>query len=123
MEQIEEIKMLLADVINTETLGADVGTWLSMILIFSFFLFLRGIISRVILRRVFNLFFKKKGKVDKDDLFSALEKPLSFLIVSLGLFAATSLLEPSCSQKISNILNSFEKSLIAIAVFWLFYNN
>ena len=119
MEKIEEFWKIIVDVWGTKALGSDVGTWVSVILIFAFFLMLRGIFARLILKKL--LFFTSKTKTTIDDeIFKTLEKPLSFLPVVIGLFIATSYL--GLEGRIAELVYNFEKSLIAIVLFWSIFN-
>lgn len=93
MEQLQKFKTLFSDVWNTEALGADVGTWIIVVLIFLFFVMLRGVFTRFLFTRLGKLTAKTKTDLD-DHVFKAVEKPVSLLPVVIGLFIATSYLDP-----------------------------
>jgi MscS family membrane protein len=119
MEQLQKFKTLFSDVWNTEALGADVGTWIIVVLIFLFFVMLRGVFTRFLFTRLGKLTAKTKTDLD-DHVFKAVEKPVSLLPVVIGLFIATSYLDPE--GKLAGITYNLEKSLITIVLFWSLHN-
>lgn len=119
MEQLQKFKTLFSDVWNTEALGTDVGTWIIVVLIFLFFVMLRGVFTRFLFSKLGRLTAKTKNDLD-DKIFQAIEKPVSLLPVAIGLFIATSYLDPA--GKLAGIVYNFEKSLISLVLFWSLYN-
>jgi len=119
MARMEEIQKAVLDVWNTNALGVDVGTWMSVFLIFTFFLVLRGVFAKLILAKIAFLISRTSNKVD-DEVFKTLERPLSFLPVAVGLFLATNFLEPT--GRLSMVIYDSEKSLIAVILFWSLFN-
>lgn len=119
MQELSKFKDLITDVWQTPALGSDVGTWVTVVLIFLFFVFLRGVFARVLISKLNLLTSKTKSRLD-DEIFQAVEKPISLLPVVIGLFIATSYLD--LEGRLSSIIYSIEKSLIAIVLFWSLHN-
>lgn len=119
MEQLQKFNTLFSDVWNTQALGSDVGTWIIVVLIFLFFVMLRGVFTRFLFSKLGKLTARTKTDID-DRIFKAVEKPVSLLPVVVGLFIATSYLDPA--GKLAGIVYNFEKSLIALVLFWSLYN-
>ncbi len=119
MEKIEKFSKIIIDVWNTKALGSDVGTWISVIVIFVVFLALRGVFARFLLKKISVLTAKTKTTID-DEIFKTLEKPLSFLPIVIGLFISTSYL--GLEGRLASLVYDFEKSLIAIVLFWSLFN-
>jgi len=119
MEEFEKFKTLLMDVWNIEALGSTVGTWVTVLLIFLFFLLFRGVFARLIISKLSFLTSKTSTTLD-DAVFKAIEKPISLLPVVIGLFLATSYLD--LEGRLSTIIYDIEKSLIAIVLFWSLHN-
>ena len=119
MEEFEKFKTLLIDVWNIEALGSTAGTWVTVLLIFLFFLLFRGVFARLIISKLSFLTAKTTTTLD-DEVFKAIEKPISLLPVVVGLFLATSYLD--LEGRLSTIIYDIEKSLIAIVLFWSLHN-
>ncbi len=119
MDKIQNFKKMFLDVWHTDALGADVGTWIGVVLIFMFFLALRGVFTKLLLTKIQFLTSKTLSTID-DDIFRTLEKPMSFLPIVIGLFLATTYLEPE--GMLSTVIYDIEKSLIAIVLFWSLFN-
>ena len=119
MNTIRDYFDLVKSVWNTEVLGSDVGTWITALFIILFFVFIRGIFTAKVLKTLSNLASKTKTSLD-DHIFDALEKPLSLVPISIGLFIATLFLEPE--GRLAEIVYDLERSLIALVIFWTAYN-
>jgi len=119
MEQLQNFKQLFFDVWNAEALGADVGTWVTVVLIFLFFVMLRGLFTRYVFAKISA--WTENTKTDLDNkIFKAVEKPVSLIPIVIGLFIATMYLDPE--GNLAKLIYNVELSLIAIVLFWSLYN-
>lgn len=114
-----KVLQTIVDVWNTPVLGSDVGTLVTTLGIVLVFVLLRNVFTTVVINRLHKLTAKTKNNID-DELFAALEKPLSLVPVLIGLFIATAYLGPT--GKLATLLYNLEKSLIAITMFWALHN-
>lgn len=109
---------LVVDVWTTSNFGIGMGKMLVAFLIFLSFAVLRGLFSRFVLQRVSRWTETTQTQMD-DMLVDALERPLKFFFLVVGLFFAIEYLQlTGLSELVSNkILRSF----VAVGLFWFFY--
>jgi len=109
---------LVQDVWTNGLYGVDVGQIVIATGIFLIFLVFRNLFTRLVLNRVSKWAAKTKNTLD-DSVIEAVEAPVRFVPVVLGLFFATAYLEldPESSAVASNL----NKSLIAFVIFWSLY--
>jgi len=118
-DELERFLALFHEVWSYGVAGINIGEIITALLIFSFFMLLRGFITSMILNRFAKLASKTKTNLD-DTLVAAVRTPLQLLPVVLGIFLATSVLtlEGDTADFVANI----DRSLIAIAIFWALFN-
>ncbi len=103
------------DIWNQGFLGINIGQIVISILIFGFFILLRGIFSKYVLARLHLLTGKTKTELD-DNIVDALIPPIKFLPIILGFyFAAT---YASLDAAMGDIFYQLLRSLIAFTIFW-----
>lgn len=109
---------LVVDVWTTSNFGIGMGKMLVAFLIFLSFAVLRGLFSRFVLQRIARWTETTQTQMD-DMLVDALERPLKFFFLVVGLFFAIEYLQlTGLSELVSNkILRSF----VAVGLFWFFY--
>lgn len=99
--------------------GLDIGHALLAIVIFAFFLMLRGAITSLILNRVAALAARTSTQLD-DMIVGAIRAPVSFLPIVLGLFLATSALP--LGADLQDFVNAVNRSMVAFLLFWLLHS-
>jgi MscS family membrane protein len=108
----------VAIVWKSGVLGVSLGDVLTALAIFLAFVFLRRIFFRFVTSVLRGL--TKRTKTDIDDLLlEAIERPLEFGFVVLGLFLAGEVVP--FSEGVSDFLEKVIRSLIAFTFFWAFY--
>jgi MscS family membrane protein len=108
----------VAIVWKSGVLGVSLGDVLTALAIFLAFVFLRRVFFRFVTSVLRGL--TKRTKTDIDDLLlEAIERPLEFGFVVLGLFLAGEVVP--FSEGVSDFLEKVIRSLIAFTFFWAFY--
>ncbi|MBT4687341.1 MAG: mechanosensitive ion channel family protein [Rhodospirillaceae bacterium] len=103
---------------KTAVFGIGVGELLSAIGIFLLFLLLRGVFTRMVLGTLGGITRRTKNEFD-DELIAALDQPLRFVFVIIGLYAATQVV--SFPERVDEFLGHLVRSFIAFAIFWTLY--
>lgn len=87
METMEGFWQKVVEVWTTGLFGVGVGEVLSAVAVFFVFLFARRLFSRFIIRAIRT--FTKRTATDIDDkILAAVEEPLRFVFVVVGIYAA-----------------------------------
>ena len=118
MDVLENFKNLFFDVWNKGISGVNISEIAVALLIFLFFLFLRGIFSKFVIRRLENYVSKTTNNFDNSLVFS-MEGPAKFFPVVLGFFVSTSYL--TIESQAAEFLETVNRSLITILIFWTFH--
>jgi len=118
MEVLENFKNLFFDVWNKGISGVNISEIVIALLIFLFFLFLRGIFSKFVIRRLENYVSKTTNNFDNSLVFS-MEGPAKFFPIVLGFFVSTSYL--TIESQAAEFLETVNRSLITILIFWTFH--
>ena len=118
MEVFKNFFQLFNEVWSTGIWGTNFGNIFFSIAIFFIFILIRSFFSKIILKKV-KLFVNKSNNKFDNTLVDALKGPANFFPVVLGFFIATNLIETD--GKFYDFLNSLNKSLITILIFWLFH--
>ena len=118
MEVLENFKDLFFDVWNKGISGVNISEIVIALLIFLFFLFLRGIFSKFVIKRLENYVSKTTNNFDNSLVFS-MEGPAKFLPIVLGFFVSTSYL--TIESQAANFIETINRSLITILIFWTFH--
>ncbi|MBT3536860.1 MAG: mechanosensitive ion channel family protein [Rhodospirillaceae bacterium] len=103
---------------QTAVLGVGVGQVLLALAVFIVFLILRRIFTRIVLAILGNITRRTVTQFD-DELIAALEQPLRFVFIIVGIYAATQVV--SFPEQIDVLLTRVVRSLIAFAIFWTLY--
>ena len=98
--------------------GVDIFQILIGIGIFFIFLIFRGIISKVIIKRLEAISKRTTNKLD-DTFVSAMEGPARFLPIVLGFFIASYYM--SFSEDARAVVDTINRTLITILIFWLIH--
>ena len=115
MEVLENFKDLFIDVWKEGISGVNISEIIIALIIFIFFLFLRGVFSKFVIKRLEKYVLKTTNKFD-NSLVSSMEGPAKFFPIVLGFFVSTSYL--SVEHGGIDLIN---RSLITILIFWTFH--
>ena len=115
MEVLENFKDLFIDVWKEGISGVNISEIIIALIIFIFFLFLRGVFSKFVIKRLEKYVLKTTNKFD-NSLVSSMEGPAKFFPIVLGFFVSTSYL--SVEHGGIELIN---RSLITILIFWTFH--
>jgi len=118
MEIFENFSALFLDVWKKGILGIDIFQILIGLGIFLIFLLFRGLISKVIIRRLENIVKRTTNKLD-DTFVEAMKGPARFLPIVIGFFIASYYLE--FSPQSQTFIDNVNKTLITILIFWLLH--
>jgi len=109
---------LVRDVWQYGVYGIDIGKITLALLVFFFFLLIRGFFSALIINRLKALAEKTKNTFD-DRIVDALENPLRFIPIVIGFFLATEILALEESSQLGAY--NLNRSLITFNIFWALY--
>ena len=115
MTKLEEFWTIVQEVWQNGAYGVDVGRIAGALGILLVFIALRRLFTRVVISRLRGYVSKTETQAD-DRALDALEKPVSFLSVVLGIFLATEYVEPDGA--FADIANNLVRSLVAFTLFW-----
>ena len=118
MEVFENFKDLFFDVWDKGVSGVNISEIVIALLIFLFFLFLRGIFSKFVIKRLENYVSKTTNNFDNSLVFS-MEGPAKFFPIVLGFFVSTSYL--TIESQAADFIETINRSLITILIFWTFH--
>ncbi len=115
MNVLENFRELFVDVWKKGISGINISEIIIALVIFVFFLFLRGVFSKFVIKRLEKYVSKTTNKFDNSLVFS-MEGPAKFFPIVLGFFVSTSYL--SVEHSAIELIN---RSLITILIFWTFH--
>ncbi len=115
MNVLENFKNLFLDVWREGVSGINISEILIALTIFIFFLFLRGVFSKFVVKRLEKYVSKTTNKFDNSLVYS-MEGPAKFFPIVLGFFISTSYLSTE-----HNAIELINRSLITILIFWTFH--
>ena len=118
MEIFNNFKELFLSVWNKGILGVDIFQILIGIAIFLVFLIFRGIISRIIIKRLESIAKKTTNKLD-DTFVQAMEGPARFLPIVIGFFIASYYMSFSEDSRV--VVDTINRTLITILIFWIMH--
>jgi len=115
MNVLENFKNLFLDVWQEGVSGINISEIIIALTIFIFFLFLRGVFSKFVVKRLEKYVSKTTNKFD-NSLVSSMEGPAKFFPIVLGFFVSTSYLTGE-----HGAIELINRSLITILIFWTFH--
>ena len=115
MNVLENFKNLFLDVWKEGVSGVNISEIIIALAIFIFFLFLRGVFSKFVVKRLEKYVSKTTNKFDNSLVFS-MEGPAKFFPIVLGFFVSTSYLSGE-----HGAIELINRSLITILIFWTFH--
>ena len=118
MELLDNFKSLFLSVWEQGILGVDIFQIIIGIGIFLIFLIFRGIMSKVVIKRLKSIAKKTTNKLD-DTFVHAMEGPAKFLPIVVGFFIASYYM--SFSEDGRAIVDTINRTLITILIFWIIH--
>ncbi len=118
MEIFNNFKDLFLSVWNRGILGIDIFEILIGLGIFFIFLIFRGLISKLIIKKLEIISQKTTNKLD-DTFVKAMEGPARFLPIVLGFFIASYYM--SFSDDTRSFVENINRTLITILLFWIIH--
>ncbi len=118
MDLIKNFINLFIEVWNEGILGIDIFQILIGLGIFLIFLLFRGLIGKIIIRRLEKIAKKTSNKLD-DTFVEAMKGPAQFFPIVIGFFIASNYLEFSSESQ--QFVDNLNRSLITILIFWLLH--
>ena len=108
----------VAEIWETHVVGLQVGAVAGAVLVFAACLLLRGVFTRVVVRRLALWAERTESRLD-DEAIAALEPPLRFVPLVVGLFLAKAVLP--FAGLAERIADDLLRSLAAFVLFWALY--
>ena len=118
MEALINFKKLFLSVWEKGILGVDIGQILIGLGIFLIFLIFRGLISKLIIKKLEVISKKTSNKLD-DTFVNAMVGPARFLPIVLGFFFASYYM--TFSEDTRSFVDNINRTLITILLFWIIH--
>ena len=118
MELFNNFKSLFLSVWERGFFGVDILEIFIGLGIFFIFLIFRGIISKVVIKRLKNIAKRTTNKLD-DSFVAAMEGPARFLPIVIGFFIASYYM--SFSEDSRAIVDTINRTLTTILIFWVMH--
>ena len=118
MELFDNFKELFLSVWTKGIFGVDILEIFIGVGIFLIFLIFRGIISKLIIKRLERIAKKTTNKFD-DSFVQAMEGPARFLPIVIGFFIASYYMSFSEDNRL--IIDTINRTLITIFIFWIMH--
>ena len=118
MDLIQKFTSLFLEVWTKGILGIDIFQIIIGIGIFLLFLLFRGLISKLIIKKLEKLAKKSSNKLD-DAFVNAMKGPVRFIPIVIGFFVASYYI--NFSDETRNFIENINKTLITILIFWLMH--
>ncbi len=118
LDSFSDFARLVAGVWEADMLGLEIGTVAAAVLVFVVCLGLRGVFTRVVVRRLARWAEKTESKLD-DEAVAALEPPLRFTPLVVGLFLAKAILP--FAGLAERVADDLLRSLAVFVLFWALY--
>ena len=115
MNVLENFKNLFIDVWQDGVSGVNISEIIIALVIFTFFLFLRGIFSKFVVKKL-EIYVSKSTNSFDNSLVNSMEGPAKFFPIVLGFFVSTSYLTVD-----SGMVDTINRSLITVLIFWTFH--
>jgi MscS family membrane protein len=115
MNVLENFKNLFLDVWRDGVSGINISEILIALAIFTFFLFLRGVFSKFVVKKLETYVSKTSNGFDNSLVYS-MEGPAKFFPIVLGFFVSTSYLTVE-----SSTVDVINRSLMTVLIFWTFH--
>jgi len=118
MDILKNFINLFLEVWNEGILGIDIFRILVGLGIFLIFLLFRGLVGKVIIRRLEKIAKKTSNKLD-DAFVKAMEGPARFFPIVIGFFIASNYLEFGLESQ--QWIDNLNRTLVTVLIFWLLH--
>ena len=118
MEVLNNFKDLFLSVWDKGIMGVDFVQIIIGIIIFFIFLVFRGLISKLIIKKLEIISKRTTNKLD-DTFVKSMVGPARFLPIVLGVFFASYYM--SFSEETRNFVDNINRTLITILIFWIIH--
>ena len=118
LDSFSDFAGFAAGIWEIDVLGLEIGTVVAAVLVFVVCLGLRGVFTRVVVRRLARWAGKTESKLD-DEAVAALEPPLRFTPLVVGLFLAKAILP--FAGLAERVADDLLRSLAVFVLFWALY--
>ena len=118
MDIINNFSEIFLSVWNKGILGVDIFQILIGIAIFLVFLIFRGLISKLVIKKLEIISKRTTNKLD-DTFVRSLEGPARFLPIVLGFFIASYYMTFSAEGR--DVVDTINRTLITILIFWVIH--
>ena len=115
MNQLKEFWILVKDVWQHGFLGINIGQLVAAILILMVFFLFRRLFSKIVIGSIYRLTRRTKTELD-DNIMKALENPLRFIPIVLGMFIVIEYLQ--LSGYLAIFADNLVRSLVVFTIFW-----
>ena len=115
MDKLEQFTSLFIEVWNNGIAGVNISEIIIALLIFLIFLFLRGLFSKFVIKRLEKFVSKTSNRFD-NSLVESLKGPTKFFPIVIGFFIATSYV--SFGEGTESFIDNANRTLITILIFW-----
>ncbi len=116
MESLKQFWLVVVDVWEKGLFGVDLGRIVAALLIVFGFLIIRRLFAKLLMGRLSALAKRTQFELD-DEIVEAMEEPLAFIPVVLGVFIAAEYL--SLSGQLQTFAEQTVRSLVAYVIFWI----
>ena len=118
MEVLNNFKDLFLSVWDSGIVGVDFVQIIIGLIIFFVFLVFRGLISKLIIKKLELISKRTTNKLD-DTFVQAMQGPARFLPIVLGVFFASYYM--SFSDEMRSFIDNLNRTLITILIFWIIH--
>jgi len=118
MEVLNNFKNLFLSVWDSGIMGVDFVQIIIGLIIFFVFLVFRGLISKLIIKKLELISKRTTNKFD-DTFVKAMQGPARFLPIVLGVFFASYYM--SFSDEMRSFMDNVNRTLITILIFWIIH--
>ena len=118
MEVLNNFKDLFLSVWDSGIMGVDFFQIIIGLIIFFVFLVFRGLISKLIIKKLELISKRTTNKLD-DTFVKAMQGPARFLPIVLGVFFASYYM--SFSDDMRSFMDNINRTLITILIFWIIH--
>ena len=118
MEVLNNFKDLFLSVWDSGIMGVDFFQIIIGLIIFFVFLVFRGLISKLIIKKLELISKRTTNKLD-DTFVKAMQGPARFLPIVLGVFFASYYM--SFSDEMRSFIDNLNRTLITILIFWIIH--
>jgi MscS family membrane protein len=115
LQSLRDFWSIVVDVWQQGVFGLDLGSMLAALFVFLLFWSLRRLLARLILKRLHAWSQRTKWRFD-DQIVAALDAPMRFVPVVLGIFFAFEILD--LTGDIGDVGYRVIRSLVVLVIFW-----